>query len=127
MQIRIFTTLITCTLLSAYNSEAKKVPKYIRDRFTNCYNEKNTSIKTFIEINGFYELKRLFHFCSGVGVNMICSDTLQHNIVFYEDGTFIYGFSELFPLNQGVYWGIYRIEGDTIITQYIYHIIGFYK
>jgi len=145
MQIRIFATLITCILLSAYNSEAKKVPKYIRDRFTNCYNGKSTNIKTLIKIDGYYELIELYKTCSGIGANMICKDTVQRHIVFYEDGTFIYNYWDLTTLknvdssdkhfeeatikrikNPELYystffWGIYRIEGDTIITQRIFN------
>ncbi|MBS1775105.1 MAG: hypothetical protein JSS64_02360 [Bacteroidetes bacterium] len=124
---------------------SKKVPKYIRDRFTNCYNGKNTNIKTLIEINGHYTLKELYRVCSGVGVNMICKDTVQHHIVFYEDGTFIYNYWDLTTLENVAsedklfeewannrirdskmyyvtfFWGIYRIERDTITTQYIFN------
>jgi hypothetical protein len=107
-------------MLCSYASNAKKVPKYIRDRFTNCYTGKNTHIRNLIEIDGYFELKELYRHNLGVGKNGPYSDTSNYNIVFYEDYTFLYMFhkTDSTPLQIG-YWGIYRIEGDTIITQRI--------
>lgn len=118
MRLKTSILLLTC-LIYVNVSEGKKVPRYIRERFTNCYREENTSIRNLIEIDGYYELKELYRTCSGIGENRICSDTLRQNIIFYEDGTFLFGFSESFPLSQYGYWGIYSIRGDTLITQYL--------
>ena len=118
MQVKRLIILSAC-LFFANNSGGKKVPKYIREKFTNCYTGKNTGVRNLIEIDGYYELKRLFPSYSGDGEHQMYGDTLQHNIVFYEDGTFLYNFSEEAPSNGGVDWGIYSNKGDTIITQYL--------
>ena len=117
MKLRVIITFISISL--ACTSSAKRVPKYIRDKFTNCYTGENTNLGNLVNINGYYELKRLFRTCSGYGKNLICNDTAYNNIVFYADGTFLHGFSEKFPTVNYGYWGIYRIVEDTIITQYI--------
>lgn len=130
--------LLTCNCVLG-----KKVPKYIREKFTNCYNGQKTGIDNLININGYYILRQLQHVCSGVGINEVCRDTTEINLLFYDDGTFLYNFYDLYspyPGNtvsyleavcknkktaesfySGFFWGIYRIEKDTIITQYIFN------
>lgn len=127
---KIFILFIIFSIITSV-SEAKKVPKYIRERFTNCYS--HSEIKSHdIEFNGYYDLIEI----SAKEDNKVL-DTFYTHLIFYNDGTFLYNvvynnaaslqlFFKLFRektrnsnLSYGGDWGIFRISGDTIIAQFI--------
>jgi len=87
---------------------------------------KNTNVRDLLEIDGYYSQPNL-------------SNHININNMFFEDGTFVnFGFNEGFSENDisrnmskavykwvnddqiswGTYWGVFKIEGDTIITYY---------
>ncbi|OQX79609.1 MAG: hypothetical protein B6D61_03270 [Bacteroidetes bacterium 4484_249] len=122
--------------------KTKRLTKDIKKEFTNCFEGKNTNIRSLINIDGYYLLQHLEKWCWGPENN--CKDTFNINIIFYEDGTFVYNFFSRYDYPKdipgylkkvyqnaennhfyyGFYWGIYRIEGDTIIAQYLNHTNG---
>lgn len=109
------------------------VPRDIRQGFTICYDGEKTKIKELINIDGFFHTGKL--------------KPSYNVIMFYDDGTFLYdlhdsnsskreGKKHNIPLflkeviNDSIgdirtsfykrsYWGIYKIEGDTIKTQFV--------
>jgi len=120
------------------------VPKNIKQGFTYCDNGEKTNLESLINIEGYYvEAKPLLD--SKVGTYYI-------NFMFYDDGSFVYGFydcnsekrekgksniplyfDEIISDNEGeisksfynsFYWGRYLISGDTIKTQYINHPVS---
>lgn len=120
----------------------KRLSKEVRVNFTNCINGKNTNIRSLIDIDGYYLMNQLGRYYWGPENNY--KDTLAINIIFYEDGTLIDNFFSRFGYPKdipgylkkvvqngykdefyyGFYWGVYRIEGDTIKAQYINHASG---
>jgi hypothetical protein len=134
--------VLLATVFLSLNSTGQKVPKYIQDHVTNRYNGKQTNIRSLIDIDGYYTVKEIYRVCSGPPKSQVCRDTTEVNFIFYEDGTFLYNFFDVdsdYPGNtcaylerickgngteafyNRFYWGIYRIEGDTIIAQYIFN------
>lgn len=129
-------------LLLSLTACAKKIPKSIRKNFTNCYTGKPVNIRSLINIDGYYMFVRLERWSSGYGPTMTSGDSSEINMLFYEDGTFLYNFfkDNDYPNNTKQYlsditknknftsfytefdWGIYRIAGDTLIVQYINNV-----
>jgi len=87
---------------------------------------KNTNIREFIEIDGYYPIRDSLDFNSYTSC-----------VIFFEDGTWgtfyfkketsenerksnmsrcLYGWNEGKPIRWGVDWGVYKIQNDTIIV-----------
>lgn len=116
------------------------VSSYIKNNFTNCYDEKNTGLDTLININGYYTImdgKDRYGY-NAIYVHKI--DTFYTCFMFFPKGLYLGLFSsgekdltsffnevnkcvEKKGTNCGFYkyyfWGKYQIEADTIITQSI--------
>jgi hypothetical protein len=120
---------------------AKKVPKYIRQNFTNCYNGQSTQIRSLINIDGYYKESKLRNPNPGYNNSSLQTDSNNNIIIFYEDGTFVYNVSvdglntrsnvclylekiskapDKYGFYISGYWGVYRIKGDALILQYIH-------
>lgn len=118
----------------------KKIPKYIRDNFTNCYNHQPTRIRELLNIDGYYSELRIISKPS-TNSNSIQKDSNNNVIIFYEDGTFIYNvaINSLYNTSDmslyldevsksagkenfysSGYWGVYKIKNDTLILQYVH-------
>jgi hypothetical protein len=132
---RIKNIFIVLIALSLFSCAYIGVPKHIKRGFTFCYSEEETNIKELINIEGYFEM------------NTPNSSSLA--FMFYEDGTFLYGFfdvdedrrkkgdsnislyfREIINDNKGqistvfyksFQWGYYQIKGDTIKAQYVNH------
>lgn len=106
---------------------------HIKQGFTFCYNEEKVPIKELINIEGYFEMRAI--------------NSSSLNLMFYEDGTFLYGFfdvdeerrkagnpsislyfEEIIYDNNGQIstvfyksfrWGCYQISGDTIRAQFV--------
>jgi len=120
----------------------KHMSKDLRKDFTNCFEGKSTNIRSLIDIDGYYIMYDLEGYYYGFKNEF--KDTLDINMIFYEDGTFLYNFSGVFdyrddipgylakvaqngdkdPFYSGFDWGVYRIDGDIIKAQYINHASG---
>jgi len=131
----------TFIILIWFGCAKKPVSKAVRNDFTNCLGTKNTNISSLIDIDGYYLIYELGRY--PVAKNQY-KDTLDLNILFYEDGTLIYNFFSVddYPKDIPGYlkkvvqngykdqfysafdWGVYRIVGDTIKAQYINHTTG---
>ena len=129
-------------ILIIFGCAKKPVSKAVRNDFTNCIGNKNTNIRSLIDIDGYYLMYELGRYYFGFENNY--KDTLDINIIFYEDGTLIYNFFSRYGYPKdipgylkkvvqngyqdefyyGFYWGVYRIDGDTIKAQYINHTRG---
>lgn len=111
------------------------VPKHIKQGFTYCYNEKETNLKELINTDGYFV--------------MDTPNSSSLAFMFYEDGTFLYGFFDVneerrkagnpnislyfqeiikdstgkvsLSFYKSFQWGCYMIKGDTIKTQYVNH------
>lgn len=118
----------------------KGLPDYVSDKFTYCFDGKDTGIESLININGYYVIAQPF---SNFGYNS--SDTSYFNLMFYSNGVCIINFfpsdgrqivdnkyipqyfkkiidNPEFALGFYKYerWGRYIVEGDTIKAQCIY-------
>ena len=113
------------------------VQKKIIPQLKTLLENKKTDIRSLLDIDGYYQIKVSFFDKS--------ESTSDYNIMFFDDGTFTsnFGFKENLTENQikpnmsravrrwdvegknkwkgywGGYWGTYRIEGDTIIGQFL--------
>jgi len=97
--------------------------------FTHCYQEKDTGIDSLLDNYGFF--RSMFIFKSYKGYQAIeYQDTGYINIVFFNDGFFLYNFdiryfNETKNKRNGFYnkggaeWGLYIIDNDTIKAQTI--------
>lgn len=114
----------------------KPISKTVREEFTNRFEGKIIGIREKINIDGYYQYwkKGLIRVNSQTGQR----DTGFFNVVFYDDGTFLYNFFSVLnypkdlneylkavasngrsdPFYEGFYWGVYRIINDTIVAQY---------
>lgn len=136
--------LISTFIILLMTGCAKRpISKAIINNFTNCFGAKNSNIRSLINIDGYY---LMYDFLDRRirGTEKYYKDTFDINIIFYEDGTLIYNFFSLsgYPEDipgylkkvvqngyqdefySGFYWGVYRIDGDTIKAQYINHTNG---
>ncbi len=141
---KVLIILVIFTLTScAYDSMfVKKVPKYLIEGITICYPQENTEKK--INLNGFYSFKsktKLFY-SSQSKLKFRYVDSYL-NVIFYKNGLLKYNFfphfssetenyfdkmEEYFKLVSekgkeqqiflsGGYWGIYKIQSDTLKIQ----------
>lgn len=118
------------------------VPTNIKKKYTYCYDEDTTEIKTDFNMEGYYRTTN--HFVDMVGEK---TDTVAHNIMFFKDGTFVSGFYDTDRRRKEVadvskyleeiasspdneqsknfyswfYWGTYEVDDDTIKAQCINH------
>lgn len=142
MQINLKQIVILIMLSSC--GVQKDVPKYISERFTYCYDGKDTGIDSLLKTDGYYVIAESF---KDIGYNSK-KDTSYFNMMFYKNGICVFNF---FPLdNKGRVidnefmslffktiieereskessffyntrnWGRYIIEGDTLKAQCIY-------
>jgi len=123
------------------------VPKHIRNDFSILYDSINFKVDTILKINGYYTIPKQyfsprFEKPNFRGKYTTALDTFYLNYIFFEDGLYARNFSPNIPdtvikylkeiahdtnttgllkrsFYQGPYWGIYRIDGDTLITQSI--------
>ena len=121
----------------------KDVPKYISEKFTYCYDGKNTGIDSLLNIDGYYVIAQPF---SNFGYSS--RDTSYFNMMLYRNGVCVLNFfpldnkgrvinNKLMPLffktiieeresKEATFfyntrsWGRYIVERDTIKAQCIY-------
>jgi hypothetical protein len=145
MKFRIVQIVILIIFSSC--SVQKDVPKYISDRFTYCYDGKDTGIDSLLKTDGYYVIAESF---KDMGYNNN-KDTSYFNMMFYKNGLCVFNF---FPSDGkhiidnkyipqyfkkiigdreggfalGFYnceqWGRYIVEGSIIKAQYIYRPIA---
>ena len=128
--------LLLVFLSGAASIYAKRIPHDIRKRFSNRTDGHNNGIRSLINIDGYYQYFVLGHWISGYGKNAVAIDSSRMDFVFFENGYFLYNIlysnagslCDAFrqpspPKNKaplfGGYWGIYRIDGDTITGQFM--------
>ena len=123
-----------------------QVPLRVRKNFKFCYDTTVNYSQSYIKLNGYYLLKyppyQIVNY-DNHGIKIVYDkDTTFVNLMFFQDGVFVLGetksnrtFYEIDYLKKieqkiqpeseqfynGQYWGIYRIEGDTLKMQYISH------
>jgi hypothetical protein len=134
--------LVILSILIITGCKAKRLPKDLKKDFTNCFEDTANDIRSLIEIDGYYLMQKLERYYWGPENNY--KDTFDINMIFYEDGTFVYNFfsknnypedipgylkmvaqnGDSAPYYSGFYWGIYKLSGDTIVAQYINHTVG---
>lgn len=140
-KLLLFLTVVSFLSVSCFT---KRITKGIVHDFTNCYDGRKTNIRTLLDIDGYYEMLEANGSTYGYGSKAIYVDSSVYNMLFYEDGTMVYNFFEPYGYNGTIptylrqvylngdndifystfYWGFYRIQGDTIIAQYINHTTG---
>lgn len=121
----------------------RKLTNEVKTAFTNRLEGNVTSLPGRIDINGYY---RYWNRNEWGGYKSISGskDTSFVDIIFYEDGTFLYnvfvrngfsnyndyfrevskrGRSDLFF--RSYWWGVYSLSGDTIKTQFLFHAANF--
>lgn len=121
-------SVILGILFLPYGGYAMKLPKGIRKHFTNCYS--NKQIEVPIRIEGYYTQRRVV-------------DSFDFVFIFFKDGTYVENIvgGEGLGVNDYAkylvqkasseelqnlgYWGIYKLQGDEIITQSILNA-GYY-
>jgi len=144
MVIQIYLKQIAILIMLSSCGVQKDIPKYISEKFTYCYDGKDTGIDSLVKLDGYYVIAESF---KDMGYNSN-KDTSYFNIMFYENGICVFNF---FPLDnkgriidntfmplffktiidereskEAYYfynargWGRYIIEGDTIKAQCIY-------
>lgn len=127
--------LLLATLVILCSCSRKPLSRLVKEDFNNRYEGATTGIREKIRADGYFQYWRKDMI--GYNQELQKQDTMWYNIVFYEDGTFLYNFSA--PSGQAVaipaylqqvaangkndlfyrsfFWGIYRLSGDTIIAQ----------
>lgn len=130
------------SILIITGCKVKRLPKDLKKDFTNCFEGTTTNIRSLIDIDGYYLMHKVERYYWGPENNY--KDTFDINMIFYEDGTFLYNFYSLSEYPQNIqeylekvayigdsdifydsfYWGIYKTVSDTIIAQYINHTTG---
>ncbi len=123
-----------------------QVPLPIRKDFKYCYDPTVNYSQSYIKLNGYYIMKHdpfmIEYHDMQSNRKERHQDTTFNNIMFFEDGVFVLGntksnrtFYEIDYLKKVEqkkqpesqqfynwrYWGIYKIDGDTIKLQYISH------
>ncbi|MBL7712747.1 MAG: hypothetical protein JNL13_09795 [Chitinophagaceae bacterium] len=126
---------LVCLLSIASYCSAQKIPSAYKQYFGNCCNLKKTSIRSFLEIDGYYVLS----FIDTESNTGTVSDTNQYKIIFYENGLCVSGWAVYVKTIKDVYteieriinngskdwfyktaaWGKYEIRNDTIVTRNI--------
>ncbi len=136
---------LVITIAIAFSSCVVRVPKYIQQNFTFCYDGQNTGIDSLINIEGYYVVKYPYK-----GVDTACNTCT--NLMFYKDGTLLSNFrafdeegvslsqftipsffkevaqneegKKAFWFYNSSYWGCYKIEKGIIKVQYINRVVG---
>ncbi len=136
--MKIAVVIIVLNLLFACSY--KPISKDIRERFTNKLEGKSTNIRSLLNIDGYYQFWERGEFLKNNRTGKLDSFFVQ--MLFYEDGSFVYSFffRQPFPPDVdsclmavarngigdefyiGSYWGAYKIDGDTIKAQYINNV-----
>jgi hypothetical protein len=132
--------LIPLLFITIIITSCLKVPRYIKQRFTYCYDGGNTNIDKLINIDGYYSMGIVSSYKvttreNGELQTINAIDTLYLNFMFWSDGIFLNNFGSYSNtaaeyLNRVVenseksfykrhYWGRYVINNDTIKAQYI--------
>jgi hypothetical protein len=131
-------------ILFSWSCAHKPISKEIKREFTNRFEGKNTGIREKLNMDGYYQYWRQ----EDIEFNPQTKqrDTFFYNLIFYEDGTYLYNFSSFhdYPQNPdeylkqvakngktdrfyvSFYWGIYKIAHDTIVAQFIDNVSGAY-
>lgn len=133
-------------LVCFFQSCNSQVPFRVRKNFKYCYDPTANYSQSFIKLNGYYILKyppnKIVNYDNRGNKIVYDKDTAFANLIFFQDGVFVLGdtksnrtFYEIDYLKKveqqkkpeseqfynGTYWGIYKIDGDTIKLQYISH------
>ncbi len=126
-----FTFLILLGLISCLT-----MPKYIKNRFSNCYNGEYTRIDSLINIEGIYSMASVnsYFIYNKQSKRVLRIDTNYVYFIFWPDGMFLFNLlnsnltenqNNLQDINRingflyrNFYWGSYKIQNDTIIAQY---------
>lgn len=119
----IFIIALAIIELAACSSNMPVAKRYKRS-FTNCYSGGSSELRTKLQIDGYYSMSFVYDSSD--------RDSSQLNICFYDDGTYL---DDLFDYNDEMdfsdsiltgeesifymkyWWGVYRLQGDTIIAQ----------
>ncbi len=75
---------IVLLLMFSYCGVEKDVPKYISERFTYCYDGKDTGIDSLLNTDGYYVIADSF---KDIGYNSR-KDTAYFNLMFYSNQYF---------------------------------------
>jgi hypothetical protein len=141
MRFVIFISFLLCGCLGI--NTTRPLSKEVRYNFYNRFEGNNTGIANKINIAGYYRYWPNDELGRPEKINHT-NDTVFSDMIFYEDGTFIWnlwpgqGFSNYEDqfksvINKGKddlfykshWWGIYSISNDTIKTQYLMHAARF--
>lgn len=117
----------------------RPLTKEVKYNFTNRFEGKNTGIANQVNLKGYYRYWLNDEFGRPEKIHNT-NDTAFIDLVFYEDGTFIWNlwpgqgfnnYEDFFKsvINKGktdlfyksYYWGIYSMSNDTIKAQYLMH------
>ncbi|MDR3340069.1 MAG: hypothetical protein LBT25_08295 [Candidatus Symbiothrix sp.] len=119
--------VLTVCLFFSFSFSSASQRKEIISKLTIKLEGNKTNISDFIDINGYYSNA---DFGSGIRANVIffSDGTYVWQFKFREDATedsisnnigrWIYTWIEDKQIRWGNYWGVYRIEGDTIIGNF---------
>ena len=131
-------------ILFSWSCGHKPISRDIKNEFTNRFEGKKTGIREKLNIDGYYQYWRQEDIEFNPQTKQ--TDTFFYNLIFYEDGTYLYNFSSFhdYPQNPNeylkqvakngktdrfyvsFYWGIYKIVNDTIVAQCIDNVSGAY-
>ncbi len=123
-----------------------QVPLRVKKNFKFCFNPTVNYSQSGIKLNGYYILKKppykVVNYDNRGSKIEYSVDTTFSTIMFFQDGVFVLGdtktnrtfyeidylkkveqqkLPEYEQFNDGYYWGIYKIAGDTMKLQYISH------
>ena len=119
--------------------KAQSVPKRIQNNFTNCYSLTKTDILNHLDIDGYYVIRQNDENVAKEEQSK-SFDTTEFYMLFYEDGAVLFNVYEpnvgygsdiqrylkrLYvngttdSFDNWYYWGVYKINGDTLVTQVI--------
>jgi hypothetical protein len=137
---KVFNSVLIAPLICFYSCAYWPVPQSYRLAM-DCYDSTYTGIDTLIEIHGYYRDMKVYDHTGWSkkveGQWVECGlDTFYLDFLFFKDGLWIYNFGGYglphadfltmmadsgytFALHRGFQQGIYKIFGDTIITQTI--------
>ncbi len=142
MKKTLIVVFIACELLILHSCwSVQQVPRKYVDKFDKCFDGVDNNYDSIIDLNGYYEAIVLntkpYTFWDGVP-----HYTSKTVMMFFEDGTCVYGIGgfntgekdELFfdenvanpkrqeSFSNSYYWGLYRINHDTLSMTCINHI-----
>lgn len=141
MRYSVLLCLLLCGCLGI--NTTRKLTKKVKTAFAYKLEGGVTSLSSRIDINGYY---RYWHRNEWGGYKSISGskDTSFVDMIFYEDGTFLYNVSVINPFSnyndyfkevlrkgqsdlffKSNWWGVYSLSGDTIKTQFLRHAANF--